>query len=93
MIELFDDYVISVDPYNYTFAKRITKKDKDGVDRESYKSLSYCSTLSGALNSARLYFIRQGLSTAHMSLSEALATIRDVNDQMEKFIRENVRDI
>lgn len=93
MIELFDDYVIAVDPYNYTFAKKITKKDKDGTERESLKGLSYCSTLSGALNAARVYFIKQRLSDASVTLTEALATIFEIDVQMEQFIKDSVRGV
>ena len=86
MIDLFGDYVIAVDPYNYIFGRKATVKNKDGEDRDSYKAIGYCSTLSGALKCARDYFIRQKIGDTQMTLSEAVSTIREFDDEIKGYL-------
>ena len=85
MIELFGDYVIAVDPYNYIFGRKTRVKDKDGEERDSYKAIGYCSTLSGALKCARDYFIRQKIGDSQMTLSDAVSTIRRFDDEIKEY--------
>ena len=93
MIELFDDYVIAVDQYNYTFGRRCMKKNKDGELAESVRPISYHNTLAQALQGARRYFIRGKLSDGCASLSDALSTVLEVDAQFEKFIQDNIPDV
>ena len=92
-IELMDDYVITVDMYNYSVGKRYTWKNKDGEVEHGVSYLGHHNTLPQALESFRRYLVRERLQDGSRTLSEALRTILEVNEQAMNFIRDNIPEV
>ena len=87
MIELFDDFVITVDENQYAFGKKYFDKKKDKWFVQ-YKG--YYGSLSQAINGFTKYLVRNELKNGTRTLAEAIETIREIADRVEKFIAENV---
>lgn len=93
MIELFDDYVILVDQYQYAVGRKCIVNTKDGTQREQIRCLSYHKTLAQALSSLRRYLVRVKLSEGENRLFDALKQAKEIDDKFEEFIRDNLPDI
>ena len=88
MITLFDNWVILVDEKNYTLAKYLGDiRRRDGRIEKNLKIYGYYSVLSEALNALRVCLIRKCLSDGCRTLSEALRTITEENDRIEKLFK------
>lgn len=90
MIELFDDYVITVDNNQYALGKRHYYNSKDGARKESTEYFAYFTSLSAALNGFVRYLVRQRLKVGRRTLTEAVATIQQVEKEVTQFIEENI---
>ena len=90
MIELFDDFVITVDENQYSVGKRYFSKSKDGTLTEKIKQIGHYTSLSQALNGFTKYLARNELKDGNRTLAEAIKTIREIADRVEKFVAENV---
>ena len=88
MIRIKDDYVILVDNNEYTAAIDRHKKDKKGYDL--YKELGYYSSFNGALKGIYEHMLRRGLSEKEFNLSEAIAFVTIMTDELNKMIDKKV---
>lgn len=93
IITLFDDYVISVDQYNYSVGRKYKWKNKNGEIENGIKFLSHHHTLPQALESFRRYLVRAELQEGVRTLQEALGKILEVDRKAEEFIRENIPEV
>ena len=85
MIRVIDDYVITADAYGYTLARdtgKIDKKTKAPV----MKPISYHGSVRQAVESCRRDYIRRGLQGGEISLSEAVARMKDMDDKFRKIL-------
>lgn len=84
MIRLIGDYVVTVDPYNYTLAREF--KNPKG---ETYlKNISYHGSLQGAVEACQEEYRRKNLGERDMTLAEALQVIRNCDREFEKVMKE-----
>lgn len=88
MIRIKDDYVILVSEAEYTAAIDKHKIDKKGYP--VYKELGYYSTFNGALKGIYEHMLRRGLSKKEFNLSEAIAYVTSMTDEMNKMIDERI---
>lgn len=94
MIELFDDWVVLVDAYNYTLAKdRGEYTDKDGTVRHKYDAVSYHTSLADALKALGARIPQEQLQNGSHSLVEAVTMIRDSNMRMEELYQELIAEM
>lgn len=90
MIELFDDFVIKVDDTQYILAKRYISKKKDGTESEAFKNIGYYSTLNHTIQGFTKRLVMDNLRNQDRTLTEAVETIREIADRVEKFVTENI---
>lgn len=88
-IYLFNGYVIRVDRYNYALAKEV--KGKDG--KISYDVFGYYSRLLEAFKAFRDRLVRERLQNGRTALVGALTAIQEYDEQIEKFIIDNIPDL
>ena len=87
MITLFDNWVVFVDERNFTLAEYFgEKKSKDGKTKKNIKTYGYFSGLSEALAALRVILIRRELSSGSRTLSEALRTIREEDQRIDRLL-------
>lgn len=85
MIELIDDYVILVDDYCYTLAKKKQTVDKrTGKTKLAY--IGYFGTVEGALTALAKQLAKDKLKDAHTDLAGAVDAIRESNDEVKKLL-------
>lgn len=91
MINLRDDYVIEVDPLNYTLKKDMKTKDKK-TGNPVYKIIGYYSTLESCIKGFIDLMQREKLAEGEYTLNEALNALRDIysefNTLLEKALLE-----
>ena len=95
MIKLFDNWVVDVDPNNYTLARITgtkTLKAKDGkeIETEEKKVYGYFPDLSGALKALSKELARARHMDGVNSLQEALAAIFESEEMVENLVEEAV---
>lgn len=95
MIKLFDNWVVDVDPNNYTLARITgtrTLKAKDGkeVETEEKKVYGYFPGLSEALKALSKELAREKHMNGVNSLQEALTAISESEARVENLIEEAV---
>ena len=79
MITLLDDYVVVVDPLNYTLMADYGKKDKNG--RPIRKTIGHYSSLAKAVQACIDENVRSGFYDRCVGLEEA---VRIMNERMNK---------
>lgn len=90
MIRIKDDYVIIANEDEYIAA--IDRKRVDKKGNAIYKNIGYYSTLENALKGLYNYMIRKGLSENEYNLSEAIAYVTKMHEEMIKMIKEGVKE-
>lgn len=90
MIELYNDYVVTMDPYNYILQKRkVTESGKD-IGTEYFKTVGYYWDIGGCLKRFHDELIRDSLATDQkLSLDEAMKICHEVNQRFEKWFKDN----
>lgn len=89
MIKLFDDWVILVNPYDYCLARyRGQTKRKDGGTDFNYDRIGFYSSPEGCLKRLGEELTREALKDRSVTLSEAVAVIRESNAKVEKLLKE-----
>lgn len=90
MIELFDNYIVNVDSYNYSLGIKKTSKDKEGVEHEYIDYISYHKSLVDLLVALTERIIKGELKGSVRSLQESTDTIVKHYKHMEEYIKENL---
>ena len=90
MIQLYNDYVLLSDSYQWTLAKKHGVLKKTGKDR--YIPIAYFTRLDNALEDFRRRNIRSALENSMVTLNQALIIIKNENERLEKFIQDNIPD-
>lgn len=85
MIKVDDDYYISADTYCYTVMKKCGK-DKNGND--TFRTLSYPCTLTGAIEYIIKYQQRQYVSDNDCDLPKALKAFKQIQERMHFILNE-----
>lgn len=89
MIKVTDDYIIQVDPYNYTVCLNKPKKtiDKEtGKESITYPAVGYCGSLENALLLIRGRLIRDELENGEYSLLEVVETVQKITADFKSII-------
>lgn len=89
MITLYNGYVITNDELQWTLAKDDGQVDKR-TGKTKYKPIGYFSSLEEAFGEFRRRNIRSAMQDASLSLCEALLVIKNENERLENFIKENI---
>ena len=92
MIRIDDNYCIKVDEFNYTLCKVKTNLSGKNKGQEYYESVGYYRDIIQALEAYGKQIVHQALLNGNMTLSEALAGIRDSWEQVAKTIHEACPD-
>ncbi len=82
MIKIDKDWVIMVDPDNYTLQKDLHRKDKKG--NKLYKTYGYYGKLDNALNAYGEFVNRESLMDGCLTLEETIAIIRKNREEWQK---------
>ena len=85
IIELLDDWVILVDSFSYSLAKR--KMSKKG--EEVFDTKSYHGSLSRALKSFGAELSKESLGQGSQSLVDAVRRIQESNNRVAKLIEDS----
>lgn len=90
MIELFDEYYIIIDEYNYALCKGEPKKQirKDGKVLIKHNVKGYYGSLTKALKAFRQELYRDGLKDGISDLVQACTTITEINTRVDKLLEE-----
>lgn len=95
MVQVNDDYVIAVDPLNYTVKRDAHKtrivKDKDtGEEKEVglCVTVGYVGDLAGAIKLVIKDMNKRELSEGIHDLKSALAIVKRNNDSFEELLRQ-----
>ena len=88
MIKLFDGYEVEVDDYAYTLRRYTGKTNKNG--KPTYKVIGYYTSLNAALNALSKRIAQEKQKDGCMSLREAVQSIRESNERVEQFIRQEI---
>lgn len=94
MIRVTDDYIIQVDPYNYTVCLNKPKKaiDKEtGKESITYPAVGYCGSLENALLLIRGRLIRDELENGEYSLLEAVETVRRITVDFQQIMADAMK--
>lgn len=83
MIRLIEDFVVTIDPYNYTLARELTNKKGE----KYMKNISYHGSLQKAIEACKEEYRRKYLGEKDMDLKEALIVIRQCDNEFEKTIK------
>lgn len=90
MIELFDGWKIDVDSMSYTLKKTVQGKSKKNEPIERDIIFGYYGTLEGALKALGKEIVRDRLKDGSHSLTEAINTVVEARETIEKLIIEKV---
>lgn len=93
MIELFDGYVIIVDPYNYALGKKRLSVTKNGDIEERTDYIAYCTSLKTALEAFNRQLVKEQLKKGTRTLAEALTIVRETEKRLERFITDNIPEL
>lgn len=95
MIRVNNDYVIDVDPYNFTVKFDRHRKylnEKTGIETDVYDTVGHYSTLEAALEGCLKDMQVRKLADGEISLTKALKAVRDTTrrftDTMNRVLRE-----
>ena len=91
MIVLYDGYVLSNDSIQWILQKENGINKKTGKTR--YKPIGYFTRLENALSEFGRRNTRDALENGAVTLKQAINTIKNENERLEKFIRDNIPDI
>ena len=91
VIQLYDGWVIIVDSRQWILARDTGKKDKNGAPIRNIRG--YYTRLGTALKACAEANIRAGLQNGTTGLSEALQTIHEEHERLEKFIADNIPNV
>ena len=91
MIQLYNDYVILNDELQWILAKDKKRIDKK-TNRPRYDAVGYFRSPAEALEEFRRRNIHAALKNAVVTLNEAIATIKNEDARLEKFIQDNIPD-
>lgn len=91
VIRLYDNWVIVVDSRQWILARDTGKKDKSGAPIRNIRG--YYARLGTALKACAEANIRARLQNGTTGLSEALQTIREEHERLERFIAENIPNV
>jgi len=84
MIRVNDNYVIEVDPYNYTPKENLHRTDKNGDPL--FKTIGYYNNLRSAVKGVLDYDIKKSLSDGDKSLYEAVRVLNEAYSRLDKLI-------
>ena len=85
MIKVDEDYYIGADTYCYAVMKKCGK-DKNGND--TFRVLSYPSSLTSAIEYIMKYKQRQCVNENNIDLQEALKSFKKINEKMYMRLKE-----
>lgn len=85
MIRLNNNLVVNVDTNNYTLQEDTHTVNKD--NNPIYKPISYHDNLEKAITQAVRYSVRKELQGNEKSLTEAIETIKQVNEEFNKILK------
>ena len=86
MVTLIHDLVIDVSQNNYTLMVDKNKCDKKG--NPIYETVGYYSSLEGAVQGAKNYYIRKKLEADTFTLTEAIKAIQECNKDFMDLIKD-----
>lgn len=85
-IILSNNFFIDVDPLNYTLREKFEGKTKDGIGKESFRTLGYYGNLRGA--------IRKYIETCvQAEISDETLTIEKYVERVEKAVFQAVHSL
>ena len=90
MIRINEDWVIDVDPFNYTIKKDLHKqiKQKGGNVVDLFNVVGYYGTLDAAFNALGEQIIKDKLSTACYTLTEAVTALKECRKEFNELIKQ-----
>lgn len=91
MIQLYNGYSIANDSIQWILQKENGIDKKTGETR--YKPIGYFTRLENALSEFGRRNTRDALENGAITLRQALNTIKNENERLEKFIRDNIPEI
>lgn len=83
MIRVNDDYVIEVDTMNYVAKedKHKTRVDKNGEEKDAYRTVGYYGTLKGALVGIKEDMFKSKAVSGEISLENALKELKSIDKE------------
>lgn len=91
MIQLYNGYSIANDSIQWILQKENGIDKKTGETR--YNPIGYFTRLENALSEFGRRNTRDALENGAITLRQALNTIKNENERLEKFIRDNIPEI
>lgn len=90
MVELYDDYVITTDAYNYILQKRQIVQNGKTAGEERYKAVGYYNTFGGCLRRFHEELLKDRLGREEMmTLAQALDACHEVNKRFGDWLEGN----
>lgn len=86
MIRINDDYVISVEPYEYCVKIDKHRQDKKGND--IYDTVGHYTSLESAILGAKNEAIHKSLFNMETTLENALKCVADINAEFKQMLEE-----
>lgn len=90
MVELYDDYVITTDAYNYILQKRQIVQNGKTAGEERFKPVGYYNTFGGCLKRFHEELLTEQLGKEEkMTLAQALEACHEVNERYKAWLDDN----
>ena len=86
MIQIFDDWYVTVEPYPTNYVVRRGKGERDKKGKWLDKSRGYFGSLRNAVKEIRKQCVAEQLSSGKRTLEEALRMVSSVDDRFEKIM-------
>ena len=91
MIKLIEGFFIKVDGDQYTLIRHKDGKTKTGEPTITTNVYGYYGTIEGCLRRCRDEILAESVKNKVATLSEAIETIRDLNEELKKLISGEVK--
>lgn len=91
MIKLIEGFFIKVDGDQYALIKHKEGKTKTGESTITTTVYGYFGTIEGCMKKCRDAVFAEAVTGKLVTLSEAIETLKDLNEELKKLIPEEVK--
>lgn len=86
MIQIFDDWYVTVEPYPANYVVRRGKGERDKKGKWLDKSRGYFGSLRNAVKEIRKQYAAEQLSDGKRTLEEALRIVSSIDDRFDEIM-------